>query len=271
MNWQPNAETKRVLDFCLATIHSVPYKPNSRWVFYRALQAGYLKDKSEASMHKYDYAVSRARKEFYDGWTPDILEDSVRQAYWKGEFFAGYDLKLENIESQENYVQIWFEAYAMFKQFLHYSEPYRVSLVPFRGDYSIPMKWACAKKLERIAETYDKPIRVLYFGDLDVKGFQILDAAMKDIRAWCKAPFTMERVGLTLEQVKAFNIPENPEHPNAYQWEALSDAQARELIVGSLERYVKPLPSHLEEKEKAVSDRIRKAISDILTDEGVLA
>lgn len=269
-NWTPNTETKGLLNFCLATIQGVPYKPNSRWVFYRALQAGYLKDKSEASMHRFDYAVSRARKEFYDGWTPDILEDSVRQPFWKGEFFAGYDLQLENIENQETYVQVWFEAYAMHKQFLHYAAPYRVSLVPFRGDCSIPLKWELAKKLEAIAETYDKPIHIHYFGDCDKKGFLILEAALKDIRAWCKAPFTVERVGLTLEQVKQFGIPENPEHPNAFQWEALSDAQAKELILGSLTKHVKPLPTHLEEKEKVVSGRIRKAISDILTEEGLL-
>lgn len=270
LTWKPTAETERLLSFCLATIQSVPYKPNSRWLFYRALQAGLLKDKSSASMHKYDYAVSRARKEFYQGWNPNILEDSIRQPYWKGEFFAGYDLKLENIETQENYVQIWFEAYAMYKQFRHYSQPYRVSLVPFRGDCSIPLKWALAKKLEIITATYHKPIRVKYFGDYDRKGFLILDAALKDIRAWCKAPFIIERVGLTLEQVKQFGIPENPEHPDAYQWEALTDAQAKELILGSLTPLVKPLPPALEEKEKVVSERIRKAMSDILTEEGLL-
>jgi len=221
-------------------------------------------------MHKYDYAVSRARKTFYDGWTPDILEDSVRQGFWKGEFFAGYDLKLENSENQETYVQLWYEAYAMHKQFQHYSTPYRVSLVPFRGDCSIALKWELAKKLEHISSTYDKSIHILYFGDYDLKGFQILEAALKDIRAWCRAPFTVERVGLSLEQVKMFGIPENPEHPDAYQWEAMTDAQAKELILGSLTKYVKPLPSMLEEKEKVVSGRIHKALAEILTEEGLL-
>ncbi|MGA2308904.1 MAG: hypothetical protein ABSG57_05065 [Candidatus Bathyarchaeia archaeon] len=270
MTWKPNAETKQLLDFCVATIKSVPYKPNLRWLFYRALQSGLLKDKGEASVHKFDYALSRARKEFYDEWKPDSLEDSVRQGFWKGEFFAGYDVRLDNIEEQENYVQVWFEAYAMFQQFTHYTQPYRVSLVPFRGDCSIPLKWELAKKLEEINGSYHKPTKILYFGDYDLKGFQILEAALKDIKAWCNVPFTVERVGLTLEQVKEYGIPENPEHPDAYQWEALNDKQAGTLIINSIASLVKPVLPGLEEQEKLIKSKINTAMVTILQQEGVI-
>lgn len=61
-----------------------------------------------------------------------------------------YQLDLDTNEEQDCYVQIWFEAEAMHQQFEYHTRNYRVSLVPFRGDCSIPLKWEIAKKLEAI-------------------------------------------------------------------------------------------------------------------------
>jgi hypothetical protein len=263
--WKPQRDSKAILDFAMAKIKSVPYKVSSRWAFYRVLQAGLVSDKSFIT--KFDYVTSRARKSFYGEWRPDTLIDSIRSCEWKGEFDAYFGLQLDSASKQDFYVQCWFEAEAMHGQFEHYTEPYRVSLVPFRGDISIPMKWQLAKKLEQACEKYGKPIKVLYFGDYDKKGFQIIEAALRDIRAWCKIDFDVERVGLTLEQAKSFGLPENPDHPDAYQWEALEDEQAKQLILDSLSKYAKPISSRVEEQEKTLRDKIRSSMTQIL--EGV--
>ena len=74
-----------------------------------------------------------------------------------------------------------------------------------------------------------------------------------------KVPFDIERVGLTLEQAQTFNLLVNPERPNQYQWEALSDEQAKTLILGALAKYLHKIPeSHI--KQEA-------AIKQILKDE----
>lgn len=44
--------------------------------------------------------------------------------------------------------------------------------------------------------------------------------------------------GLTVEQARRYGLPENFERPGQWQWEALSDAQAREIIQGALELYL---------------------------------
>lgn len=44
--------------------------------------------------------------------------------------------------------------------------------------------------------------------------------------------------GLTVEQTRRYALPENFERPGQWQWEALSDAQAREVIQGALERFL---------------------------------
>jgi hypothetical protein len=262
MTWSPRDDSRAMLDFGMAKIKSVPYKVSSRWLFYRVLQAGLIPDKSFIT--KFDYVTSRARKEFYGEWKPDTLIDSVRRCYFEGERQASFWFQSDSVTEQDVYVQLWFEAEAMHGQFEHYTKPYRVSLIPFRGDLSIPMKWQIAKKLEQIATTYNKPIQILYFGDYDKKGFQIIESAIRDIKAWCNSEFDIERVGLTLEQARAFNLPENPDHPDAYQWEALEDNQARELILGSIDRYVKPVSDSLQEREKTIRTQIETAMREIL-------
>jgi hypothetical protein len=250
-----------MLDYAMGKIKSVPYKVSSRWVFYRLVQGGFIR-KSET--HKFDYVLSRARKGFYGEWQPDTLTDSIRQASFKGELSVSYGVELDNIECQDYYAQLWFEAEAMHGQFEYFTKKYRVSLVPFRGDCSIPIKWELAKKLEAAYGKYEKPVKILYFGDCDKKGYQILEAALKDIRAWCTAPFDVERVGLTIEQAREFGLPENPDKPDSYQWEALENDHAEKLILESLSKYQKSISTTLEEQEKVIRGRIRTQIIEVL-------
>lgn len=260
--WNPTSETIKLLDAAMQFIKSVPYHPSSRWVFYRLLQHGLIPDKSYIT--KFDYITSRARHQFYGGWRPDTLADSIRQPFWKGELLAGYNVQFDSIEDQDCYVQLWYEARAMHEQFSHYSEPYRISLVPFGGEISISMKWQMAKKLEEVNDKYGLPIIILYFGDLDPKGLEILQAALRDVKAWCKVPFNVERVGLTLEQVQQFHIPEQPNKPGNYQWEAVEEKDAAKLIMDSLNQYVKPVSVELLEKENTVKTQLHPFFVDTL-------
>jgi len=251
-------------------IQSVPYKVSGRWVFYQLVQKGLL-SKSVNDYQRLRYILSQARKGFYRDpkgrqWNPEILEDSIRECSFHGELgFSSPYIELDIVKHQSYYVQVWFEAQAMFQQFVSYAfQPFRVSLIPFRGDSGIPQKWKIAKKLEKIHKKYGKPIKVLYFGDYDKKGLQIPRSALKDIKSWCNVPFDFERIGLSLQQAKKFNIPENPEKPNQYQWEALSDSQAKQLITEALERYLKPIPSEALELEQGLENDITEFINDTL-------
>jgi hypothetical protein len=264
--WHPRPESVKLLNFAMAKIRSVPYQVNGRWVFYRVLQAGLFRDKKQITT--FESLTSRARKNFYEGWRPDTLIDSVRQTDFKGEQYAGFWVELDSIPYQDCYMQVWFEAEAMHQQFEHFTRDYRVSLVPFRGDYSVPKKWELAKKLEAISAKYDKPIKILYYGDCDRKGHLIPKAALKDIRAWCSVPFDFERVGLTEEQAKRFGLPENPEKPGNFQWEALEDQDAEKLIVDEgVARYLRPVSAILKEREMRIKGKVRSYILDILNEE----
>lgn len=222
-------------------VNSVDYKVSLRWVFYALLQEGIFRHKDD---YKYWVKISsRARKRYWDGWRPDTLSDDTRWRIARADGYKTYkaavsdlprylsqyvDLAIDHFFQQGYYVELWFEAKAMSCQFQHYTAG--IDLVPFGGDASIPFKHAIAVHLDECAEKYNKPVRILYFGDCDPKGLQIPDSAVTDIRAWCDTDFEVIPCGLTLDQATRYNLPENPEKPGQFQWEALNDDHASEII-----------------------------------------
>lgn len=263
MTYNPHPKSQEILKYAMKKIQSVPYNVSARWVFYQLVQAGIIRKKE---IKRFDALLSRARKSFWNGWKPDILKDTIRKCCFKGENYVYFDLGLDSIRYQDCYVQIWFEAEAMHGQFEYYMKEYRTSLIPFRGDCSIPIKWEIAKKLEAMATKYAKPIKILYFGDYDEKGLQIYHSALKDIKAWCNVEFDVERVGLTLEQADRLNIPDNPLKPHTYQWEALNDEQAGNLIVNALEQHQQKISSSHQKRESEIRDEIIDKINEVLQD-----
>lgn len=242
----PNKYTAAVLERAFDIVQSVPYQVSARWLFYRLLQEGYYSTKQDYA-NKFLKAVSAARKSFYGAWRPDTLADETRTPIHRG---VGWDngaswldavskaeCELDKWHSQNFYLECWYEARAMTDQFRHYTE--HVTLRPMGGQPSIPYKWQTAKELERAASRYGNPIVILYFGDLDPAGEQISKTVESDVREWCSAPFEFIRCGLTAEQVRRYDVPENIEHPGAFQWEALSDSGARDIIQGNISRFLR--------------------------------
>lgn len=232
-------------------INSVGYSVSLRWVFYRLLQDGIYNDKDDYGRLK---ALTERWRHFED-WPPDILADDTREAIyraggssWKPEEIP--EQLCESIEiyfhqshfyEQDVYCELWYEARAMTGQFEKYTDA--ITLRPFAGDTSIPMKWNMAKDLEKYAEEYGKSIKILYFGDCDQKGKKIFEAATYGPRGFAKWCSVMDKVevihcGLTLEQVEEYGVPENPAHPGQYQWEALTDTAAKAIITEAMEKYL---------------------------------
>ena len=246
-DWQPKPKTAAMLDRAWTLVNSVPYQVSARWVFYRLLQEGYYSKKSDYK-NKWIKASSRARKTFYEGWRPDTLSDETRERIERGQGYddaedwiarlsRGINCHLDKWIGQDYYVELWYEARAMSDQFRHYTD--YITLVPMAGQPSIPYKWQIAKDLERADENYDVPIIILYFGDLDPAGETISDVVEREVREWSAADFEFIRCGLTLEQVQQYNVPENPDKPGEYQWEALPDEGARAIIKSYVDQYVR--------------------------------
>jgi len=244
MTWEPKPRSQYILNSAMADLQNLQYPVSLRWLFYRLLTKGFYKEKNDYK-NKMTPLFSKARKLFYNNWKPDILSDETRVPLIYGTgALKEEDIQLkprvrwDRVQYQPYVVMILFEAKAMTPQFQHYTN--EIPLYPFGGDPSIPYKWTISKHIEKFNKRYGKetPVMVLYFGDYDEKGLRILQSALADIKKWCKTDnFKIERIGLTLEQAKKYKLQENPEKPNQYQWEALDDKQAEEIITTSVGKY----------------------------------
>jgi hypothetical protein len=243
--YKPRGEQAQILDRAYELVQSVPYKVTARWLFYRLLQESFFKDK-DAYKAKFLPLLSKARKSFYKEWTPETLSDDTRIAVIRGAGWTSESSFLKDVgqatcildkwQDQDCYLEIWFEAKAMKGQFEHYTE--HVTLRPFGGDCSISFKWQIAVELEEKHDQYQTPVVILYFGDLDPKGLQIPESAVRDIRQWTDVDFEFIRCGLNPGDELIYHIPQNPDKPGTYQWEALSDSAAKELIESWVGKFI---------------------------------
>lgn len=245
LKYKPREKNRLILERAWRYVQSVPYTVTLRWLFYCLLQDGTFIDKADYNNLK--TILSSARKRFYRDWKPDTLADDTRISVVRGEGFSTPKswatamakrgaCSLTRWKGQDFFCEIWFEAKAMKGQFEYYTK--NITLRPFGGDPSIPFKWAIAKALERAADFHRLDIVVLYFGDLDPKGISIPLSMVADVRRWCDASFEFVRVGLNPGDETRYNIPENPDRPGTYQWEALGDEAAKDLITSAVARYV---------------------------------
>ncbi len=203
---------------------------------------------------------------------------------WLNEVRSGLNCPLDKWMDQDRYVEVWFEAAAMMSQFRHYANE-SIPLLAFHGDVSIPAKWEAAVRIHRRWKQ-GKKIVILYYGDLDDKGLEIPKSAERDIVDFVGVlivrgivgdhadnatlldmsteefrhflgDFTFQRIGLNEAHPVEFDIPENPERPGTYQWEALGDAGAQELIEVA-NRYIDlDVQQEVKDREERIIEQFR--------------
>ena len=254
--------TIKMLTQALEAIKTVDYPVSLRWIYYRLID-NYGWPKCLKTLNKLTSATSVARKEEQYGWDPDTLTDETRQIYYPAGIGISETKWIQNRQKQSCTLDkgkppriiVIFEARAMLKQFEKYTAPYHVTLVPLAGDASISLKSELSKLLAEFMYEAEKDgtiapenyTTVLYFGDRDAKGDQIPETARKDIEKFIHKhinlapgymPYNWIRCGLSTEQATKLKLTTDPERKGKYQWEALTDPQAREIIEDSLNKYV---------------------------------
>ncbi len=295
MSYKPRLESEKILNRAWMWVQSVSYSVTVRWVFYRLLQDSTY---SEKSGYKHLLSLlSKARKEFYQNWRPWTLADDTRTPvlmqrdgyygiYLRGDGFATEKAWLDTMKKEVNcpldrwekqpiYAEIWYEAAAMQGQFLHYANE-NIPLVAFKGDFTIGPKWTTAERIAKAWLKYHHRIEIYYYGDYDQKGLLIPDSAWSDILLWAYSIVAQKgrqeaklfhenihfnRVGINDEQINQMGIPENPEHPGAYQWEALDDEQAAELINISASELDMDNFDNVRDKELKIIKRFKSNLS----------
>lgn len=273
-SYKPQKKQRAILARAWEFVNSVPYKVSGRWVFYQLLQEG--KYKSKGDYQKWIEIASKARHANYENWKPDTLTDETREAIYRGKgnsdaktwlqaIAKGAICSLDKWASQDNYVELWFEARAMTEQFKYYTQ--YITLRPMGGQPSIPYKYQAAQEISQAWLLYKKPVKILYFGDYDKGGLTIQKTIDEDISYWADIDFEFIHCGLTLEQALHYNVQKNFEKPNNYQWEALSAEAAQEIISEKVEQYVNLKAfKEVETKEVHVSEWFREKLINLIDD-----
>lgn len=255
-HYNPRKETATLLDWCWMRLQTVPYSVTLRWLFYRFMQEllinklGWKESEAKKQYEHFKVITARARYAFYNAWRPDTLVDDTRRVNYRGygynsgqewmTHFLNEKCELEKYSTQDNIVEVWFEAEAMYTQFDYYTRSYHLTMRPFKGDPSLFYKYKAAKDLQALAKALNRPVKILYFGDWDWKGRQIPATVAIDANKWCAVDIELIRCGINEEHIKQFNILEKFDKESGevkYQWEAITEQQAQSLIVNAIEKY----------------------------------
>jgi len=208
----------KLLPHVLNVIKQYDIRLTVRQVYYRLVAAGIIKN-TRSSYNSLDKCLVRARLR---GDIPfNVFEDRSRK------FLAGdcnyekpEDYMARRIETlkdsawyyevpywlfQPEYIEVWLEKDALSSLFNQVCDRLCVVLAPCRGYPSLTFLYEAAQRLRSV----DKPITILYFGDLDPRGKDIQRYLTETLQNF-DVEAHVERVALTRQQVEVYNLPPAP-------------------------------------------------------------
>lgn len=281
----PDARSIAILERAVELVAGVPYTVTLRWLFYNLWQDGYYTHQlptSKASAKQLAYGnfgklmstLRHSAPQWQERFPIEVADDRRdpvlfsegfrTPSEWLAHQRNTIQCDVDWMTGQEHYVMVAFEAEAMQSQFIHYTQDYGCSLWPFSGHASIAYKQRLASHIAWARRRFGVPVVLLYFGDLDDAGEQIPETAFCHVRKWCQVGFNAYRAGLNREHILAYNIPDDPDRPGKYQWEAVPDAAARDIITGALNSLVRvDVLNDVKRREALTTAAARQALDGI--------
>lgn len=195
------------------------YKPLTlRQVYYQLVGKGYIENtKSQYGM--LSRLLKWARIHGHVPW--DDIEDRVRAFHsaegWEDKetfiaqetrnFLRGYRRDL--LQTQEKYLEVWIEKDALSSVFRRVCDSYSVSVVVCRGFSSVSFLHDFQERLDNYE---DRELIMLYFGDFDPSGMEMMEAMKKTLTDELGVSgISFRRVALTLDDVHTYQLPHRPE------------------------------------------------------------
>jgi hypothetical protein len=262
----------KVLQEELATL---PFKPTVRTMFYRLFSKGLIPN-THSTYVAMDKATVRAR---WNGTLPmDCFADNTRQVvgsfnedYWTPQELI--DFRLEKLKDTKNdytnfiykwhnqphYVEIWTEKDAMVGTFQSILQGYEVRIVPNKGFNSMSFLYDTVTRLKRF-QSQGKSIHILYYGDFDPSGDSMdIDLINRMRRMGLDIDnkyngVTFERIAVTLQQIKQYDLPYDPDKATAKKMEG--DRRTE----GFLEKYGKLYAVEIDALPALIPDIFRQEL-----------
>jgi len=190
-----------------------------RQVYYQ-LVAALVIENADREYRKLSRMLTKARLDGLVEW--DALEDRSRftlqsAGYWNkstfieselSAFLSGYRRDL--LQSQPIALEVWIEKDALSRVCHQVAFDYCVPVVVARGFSSVSYVHECRKRVEENAKA-EKQTVILYFGDLDPSGWEMLPSMLETLQSEMNLGDLIQgkRCALTPEQVEQYGLPQS--------------------------------------------------------------
>lgn len=155
-----------------------------------------------AGMISWD-AIEDRNREFNKPWSNENLHEIVSQ--------LPLYCKFDQWERQENYVEVWVEKEALGNIVSRACGKFDVPYMSCKGYMSSSEAWRAGQRFAKAIEA-GKECTLLHFGDHDPSGIDMTRDNRERIDLFSDFPHEVHvnRVGLNMDQVDAYNPPPNP-------------------------------------------------------------
>jgi hypothetical protein len=260
-----------------------------RQIYYRLVSKHIISNTSS----QYKYLVKILVDARWNRQIPfNVIEDRTRQ-------FIGEDYELvapkdyfqqwlsafkecQNFHSlpvwleQETYVEVWLEKQALQGIFQEVTDQWKITLFPCRGYPSLTKIYESARRIKN--RSNGKPVEILYFGDYDPSGEDIIRAIENNLSGF-DIEFEIRKIAILDEQISEYNIPPMPaktsdpryarfiaEHgEDAVELDAIDPDDLKQIIENSItERFDQTIRETIEARQIKERKQIGRMISKVL-------
>lgn len=238
------------------------YKPLTlRQIYYQLVGKGYIENNiSQYTM--LSNLIKQARLTGYIEWNDiedrgriyhNLIGFTNKKEFIENEikyFLTGY--KRDLIQTQNKYIEVWIEKDALSSLFTKVCRNYTISVTVCRGYSSITF---LNNFKDRLKYYQNKECLMLYFGDFDPSGLNMLEAMKETLLDELKVEnLSLKRIALSREDIDKYKLPHSPTALKE------TDKRAKEFknLNGAVAVELDALPPNI------LEEKIKKAIEDEL-------
>lgn len=221
--YSPQAKTLALLDAAKKVLDEYEdfWPLTVRQIFYRLVGA-YDYDKTETAYGRLCHHLANARRAKIipfsairdDGVTTfDLGHFDDEDDFLRHVRTLGQNYQRNKMAAQPIHIEVWAEAAGMLPQLDRVAERYSIQVYSSGGFDSLTAKKRLADRICAKA----KPAIILHLGDYDPSGESIFTSVAEDVGAFVRADrlyasidVKFERVALTREQVREYDLPTAP-------------------------------------------------------------
>ena len=273
-------KTRNLIDTCDLIVEDYQaqgFRLTLRQLYYQLVTRNIVTN-TERSYQNLSRMISDGRLAGLIDW--DAIEDRIRVpripfawAHGPRRYVAAHveAYRLDRNEGQDYYIELWVEKDALAGVLAPIAEANDITLLVNRGYSSQSAMWESA---ERFIAARDKECILLYLGDLDPSGEDMVRDIRDRLNDVFGATVEVKKLAITPEQVAQYSPPPNPAKMSdsraagfvlrhgyeSYEVDALPPAVLNQIVTDAIEGYVdvdvRQERLDLEDEHKA---RIREA------------